>query len=151
MNNGFYITEETAEAQREASAKAEVKRTKRANHQPKIINYLKAHPEFAGTPSELVRKVDPKHYRQAVQAICNMQARGELYRTSEGKGPSRWSLEPFGETGSALSQNSTQESTTDTPTPAAEPKPTEKQHIKFTLTDAGFKLETNERVVEVEL
>lgn len=151
MSNGFYITEETLEAQVEASRKAGAKRTKRVNRQPKIINWLKAHPEFVGTPSELARKVDPKHYRQAVQAICNMQARGKLYRTSEGKGPSRWSLEPLGETGSALSPGSTQEPITDVPAPAAEPKPTEKQHIKFTLTDAGFKLETNERTVEVEL
>lgn len=149
MSNGFYVTEETLEAQAEASRKAGAKRTKRVNRQPKIINYLKAHPEFVGTTSELARKVDPKHYRQAVQAICNMQARGKLYRTSEGKGPSRWSLEPFGETGSALSPESTHESITDAPTP--EPATPEKPYFKFTLTNAGFKLETNERTVEVEL
>lgn len=149
MSNGFYITEETLEAQVEASRKAGAKRTKRVNRQPKIINWLKAHPEFVGTPSELARKVDPKHYRQAVQAICNMQARGKLYRTSEGKGPSRWSLEPLGETGSALSPESTQESITDVPAP--EPATPEKPYFKFTLTDAGFKLETNERTVEVVL
>lgn len=149
MSNGFYITEETLEAQVEASRKAGAKRTKRVNRQPKIINWLKAHPEFVGTPSELARKVDPKHYRQAVQAICNMQARGKLYRTSEGKGPSRWSLEPLGETGSALSPESTQEFITDVPAP--EPATPEKPYFKFTLTDAGFKLETNERTVEVVL
>lgn len=149
MSNGFYITEETLEAQVEASRKAGAKRTKRVNRQPKIINWLKAHPEFVGTPSELARKVDPKHYRQAVQAICNMQARGKLYRTSEGKGPSRWSLEPLGETGSALSPESTQEFITDVPAP--EPTTPEKPYFKFTLTNAGFKLETNERTVEVVL
>lgn len=149
MSNGFYVTEETLEAQAEASRKAGAKRTKRVNRQPKIINYLKAHPEFVGTPSELARKVDPKHYRQAVQAICNMQARGKLYRTSEGKGPSRWSLEPLGETGGALSPESTHEPITDVPAP--EPATPEKPYFKFTLTDAGFKLETNERTVEVEL
>ena len=149
MSNGFYVTEKTLEAQAEASRKAGAKRTKRVNRQPKIINYLKAHPEFVGTPSELARKVDLKHYRQAVQAICNVQARGKLYRTSEGKGPSQWSLEPFGETGSALSQGSTHESITDAPTP--EPATPEKPYFKLTLTNAGFKLETNERTVEVEL
>lgn len=149
MSNGFYITEETLEAQVEASRKAGAKRTKRVNRQPKIINWLKAHPEFVGTPSELARKVDPKHYRQAVQAICNMQARGKLHRTSEGKGPSRWSLEPFGETAGALSPESTQEFITDIPAP--EPATPEKPYFKFTLTGAGFKLETNERTVEVEL
>ena len=149
MSNGFYVTEKTLEAQAEASRKAGAKRTKRVNRQPKIINYLKAHPEFVGTPSELARKVDLKHYRQAVQAICNMQARGKLYRTSEGKGPSQWSLEPFGETGSALSPESTYESITDAPAP--KPTTPEKPYFKFTLTNAGFKLETNERTVEVEL
>lgn len=149
MSNGLYVTEETLEAQAEASRKAGAKRTKRANRQPKIINYLKAHPEFVETTSELARKVDPKHYRQAVQAICNMQARGKLYRTSEGKGPSRWSLEPFGETGSALSPGSTHEFITDVRAP--EPATPEKPYFKFTLTNAGFKLETNERTVEVEL
>lgn len=149
MSNGFYVTEETLEAQAEASRKAGAKRTKRVNRQPKIINWLKAHPEFVGTPSELARAVDPKHYRQVVQAICNMQAKGKLYRTSEGKGPSQWSLEPFGETGSALSPECTHESITDAPAP--EPITPEKPYVKFTLTNAGFKLETNERTVEVEL
>lgn len=151
MNNGFYITEETAEAQREASAKAEAKRTKRADRQTKVLNYIKAHPNFIGTPTQLAKKVDSRHTRQVATAISNMVGRGKLYRSSDGRVPSRWSTEPFGETAGALSPESTQEPITGVPAPAAEPKPAEKQHIKFTLTGTGFKLETNERVVEVEL
>lgn len=150
MNNGFYLSDETLEAQAEASRKAGVKRTKRGNSKSKVINYIKAHPNFVGTPTELAQKIDSRRKHEVYNSVRNLLSRGTIYRSSAGRTPSRWSLEPFEELGSALSPKSTHESIS----PIAEaPKmrAPDKPYFKFTLTDVGFKLETNERTVEVEL